>query len=230
LILWQIAAFLIFLGKMTTNKQYIKVSKTAKVVTYGNLSEQTKIVWLVAHGYGFLAERFIKRFSHLDENEHFVIVPEALNRFYLNGFSGKAGANWMTTEEREYEIADYIQYLDNVYETFNLHKQANLVVLGFSQGGSTVARWFQKTHHPIKTLVFWGASIPDEVLEDTKIHTANIFTLVGSEDEFITKERLDIILKNYNNVNLKFSHIFYKGGHDILTQPLMQLISQLNIA
>jgi len=184
----------------------------------------------VAHGYGFLAENFIKRFRDLGENEHFVIVPEALNRFYINGLSGKVGANWMTTEERESEIEDYIKYLDNVYEMFSLQNYKKLVVLGFSQGGATVARWFQKTDYPVKILVFWGASIPDEVLEGDKIHQVEIYNILGNDDEFITKEHLEIIMKKYLNVKLKFSQIFYKGGHNILTEPLMQFINLLKLS
>lgn len=212
---------------MKINKKIITTKKHAKVVTYGKLSAKTKMVWLVAHGYGFLAENFIKRFKDLNENEHFVIVPEALNRYYVKGLTGKVGANWMTTEEREFEIEDNNQYLDNVYETFSLQNYPNLVVLGFSQGGHTVARWFQKTKHPVKTLVFWGASIPDDVLEKKKIHKPKKYVLIGNEDEYITQERLETLQKKYDNVNLKFSHIFYKGGHDILTEPLIQLIDQL---
>ena len=37
----------------------ISTQKTARVFTYGTLSEKTKLVWIVAHGYGFLAEFFI---------------------------------------------------------------------------------------------------------------------------------------------------------------------------
>src|SRR4051812_7128633 len=98
----------------------ITTPKTARVFTHGHISEKTKLVWIVAHGYGFLAEFFIEKFEELDPEEHFVIVPEALNRFYLKDMSGRAGASWMTTEDRENEIKDYISYLDNVYETLIL--------------------------------------------------------------------------------------------------------------
>jgi predicted esterase len=215
---------------MSTEEHHIRIEKQARVFTYGKQMETAETVWLVAHGYGYLAENFIKRFTDLDVNKHFVIAPEALNKFYLNGLSGKVGASWMTTEDRENEINDYIQYLDNIYITFNLQKAQKLVILGFSQGGATVARWFLNTQHIIKNLVFWGSSIPDEVLQSEKIHTANIFTLIGDEDEFVTKDTLDTIMKRYSNANLTFSHIFYKGGHKILTEPLLQLIDLLKLS
>ena len=215
---------------MKANVHHLPITKHARVYTYGNNIDKADVVWLVAHGYGYLSEKFIQRFSDLDADKHFVIAPEALNRFYLNGLSGKVGASWMTTEDRENEILDYIQYLDNVFLTFNLHKVKKLVVLGFSQGGATVARWFQKTSHPVKMLVFWGATIPDEVLEDNKIYQVEVFNILGDADEFITKERLETIMKKYLNAKLKFSQIFYKGGHDILTEPLMQFINLLKLS
>lgn len=143
---------------------HITTSKTARIFTHGKLTEKTKLVWIVAHGYGFLAEYFIKKFEILDENEHFVVVPEALNRFYTTGMSGRVGASWMTNEDRENEIADYITYLDNVYKTLNLQTATKIVALGFSQGASTIARWSMKTDFRIDSLVFWGSSIPNDCL------------------------------------------------------------------
>lgn len=215
---------------METQLHYLVTEKQARVYTYGNNIDEAEIVWLVAHGYGYLAEKFLQRFAELDANKHFIIAPEALNKFYLTGLSGKVGATWMTTEDRENEIDAYIQYLDKVYLTFNLQNVKKLVVLGFSQGGATVARWFQHTQHTIETLVFWGSSIPDEIVNLDKIHTAKIFTLVGDEDEFVNKDTLETIMKKYNNVNLKFSHIFYKGGHKILIEPLLQLIDKVKLS
>jgi hypothetical protein len=67
-------------------KHSIITQKTARVFTYGQLTEKTKLVWIVTHGYGFLAEFFIKKFEELNPDENFVIVPEALNRFYLKEY------------------------------------------------------------------------------------------------------------------------------------------------
>lgn len=203
--------------------------KTARIVTYGQLTEKTKLVWLVAHGYGFLAEFFIKKFDCLDPETHFVVVPEALNRFYLKEMSGRVGASWMTTEDRENEIRDYISYLDKVYETLNLHRAPKLAALGFSQGAATIARWFRETHHPVDHLIFWGGSIPEDVLADAKIRTTDVHTVIGDSDEFITEDMKSMVYERYRNHNLTFSQIFYKGGHAIVTEPLMELSAQLTL-
>jgi predicted esterase len=209
--------------------RHITTTKTARIITYGQLTEKTKLAWIVTHGYGFLAEFFIKKFDCLNPDEHFVVVPEALNRFYLKDMSGRVGASWMTTEDRENEIKDYIKYLDNVYITLNLQKAPKIVGLGFSQGAATLARWFQHTQNRVDHLVFWGGSVPEDVLIQDKIKTADVYTVIGDEDEFITESVKTKVLENYRNNNLTFSQIFYKGGHAIVTQPLMELSAQLTL-
>jgi len=206
----------------------IITSKTARVFTYGTLTEKTKLVWIVAHGYGFLAEYFIKKFEELNAEENYVIVPEALNRFYVKDLSGRVGASWMTTEDRDNEINDYILYLENVYETLILQTGAKVVALGFSQGAATMARWVLKTNKRLNRIVFWGGSIPNDCLNDIeKLNSLHPYLLVGDADQFISKEKAEEIMKGLDNVGLTFSHIFYKGGHAILTEPLLQLCAEL---
>jgi predicted esterase len=206
----------------------IVTPKTARVFTYGKLSPKTKLIWIVAHGYGFLAEYFIKKFEELNPEENFVIVPEALNRFYLKELSGRVGASWMTTEDRENEIKDYILYLENIYETLILQNEAKIVGLGFSQGAATIARWAMQTSKRLNQLVFWGGTIPNDCLNDIpKLNTFHPYLLVGDKDEFISEEKINEVMKSLSNNGLIFSHIFYKGGHAILTEPLLQLCSEL---
>ncbi len=213
---------------MKTEAHTIQTQKTARVFTYGTLSEKTEIIWLVTHGYGFLAEYFIKKFEVLPSDKHFVIVPEALNRFYLKDMKGRVGACWMTSEDRENEIKDYIQYLDNIYETFILQTNAKIVGLGFSQGVATMARWAMHAPNKLNRIVFWGGSIPNECLTDVKwLNELSPYLLVGDEDEFINAEMYETVKKNLDNIGLIFSHFFYKGGHAILTEPLMQLCDEL---
>jgi len=207
---------------------FITTPKTARVFTYGTLTKKTKLIWIVAHGYGFLAEYFIKKFEELNPEEHYVIVPEALNRFYVKELSGRVGASWMTTEDRENEIKDYILYLENVHETLISQTDAKIIGLGFSQGAATMARWAMQTSKRLNQLVFWGGSIPNDCLNDiSKLNSFHPYLLVGDEDQFINEEKRVEVMKSLDNVGLTFSHIFYKGGHAILTEPLLQLSSEL---
>src|ERR1051325_10016453 len=47
-----------------------------------------------------------------------LVAPEGLSRFYLSerATERRVGASWMTREDRLAEIADYLGYLDAVYD------------------------------------------------------------------------------------------------------------------
>ncbi len=79
-----------------------------------------------------------------------VVAPEAMNRFYLvTPTSAPArdrpvGATWMTREDRDSEIADYVEYLDALFDEVAsdaANGGARVNVIGFSQGAATATRW-----------------------------------------------------------------------------------------
>ncbi len=101
---------------------WIRVPRTARYRVLGD-PERAAEVWFVLHGYGQLAERFVARFQALPglaEGTRAVVAPEALSRFYLDvgggehGADSPVGATWMTREDREHEIRDYVEYLDRL--------------------------------------------------------------------------------------------------------------------
>ena len=102
---------------MEIKEHNIIVQKSARYFTLGYPSDKIKSIWFVLHGYGNLASEFINSFEIINDGENYIIAPEALNKFYLKGFYGKVGATWMTKENRENEINDYVNLLDSVYET-----------------------------------------------------------------------------------------------------------------
>src|SRR5690349_9000283 len=93
----------------------------ARYFKLGEISTQTKQVWFVLHGYGQLAQYFIKKFSILQDHNICVIAPEGLSHFYLENFQAgsgrkndRVGATWMTRENRMMDIENYVQYLNSV--------------------------------------------------------------------------------------------------------------------
>lgn len=126
---------------MPAEERKLKVGKTARVYTLSPAKGVAfKANLLALHGYRQLGKYFINQFQALQDLGFAVIVPEALNRFYIEGYSGRVGASWMTKEAREDDIQDQINYLDQLHEEFNL-SATPLIVLGFSQGGPTACRW-----------------------------------------------------------------------------------------
>ena len=121
----------------------IKTSKTARVYFSNNITSKTEEIVFAIHGYAQLGKYFIKKFDSIISDNRVVVVPEALNKFYWNGMNGRVVASWMTKEDRESEIDDYIEYLNQVYEivTKKAKKNVKITVFGFSQGTATSSRW-----------------------------------------------------------------------------------------
>ena len=95
-------------------KQKIETKKTARYFMSRPITNKTKQVWIVLHGYGMNAGIFLQKFEPLFSDQLVFVAPEALNRYYVKGSSGHVGASWMTKEERLDEINDYVNYLDKV--------------------------------------------------------------------------------------------------------------------
>ena len=96
-------------------EKHITTPKTGKYYVLGEPGNKTKNIWFALHGYGGTAADFADKFKNTLNESMIVIVPEALNRFYVKGFYGSVGASWMTNNERENEIKDYLNFLNNVY-------------------------------------------------------------------------------------------------------------------
>ena len=114
----------------------LKISKTAHYsIAEPALFDEHNKIWMVFHGYGQLAKYFIKKFDCLVTAGDVVVALEGLSRAYINGFTGRVGASWMTKEDRLIEIEDYQAYISQIHsavlERFGNQK---VTVLGFSSG------------------------------------------------------------------------------------------------
>jgi hypothetical protein len=78
----------------------IQTTKTARYYTLGELNTSTEEIVFVFHGYAQLAKEFIQNFTIIESQTRFIIAPEGLNKFYFRGLGGKAGASWMTKEDK----------------------------------------------------------------------------------------------------------------------------------
>lgn len=227
----KIGAFLF--SFVTMIQKNVIVPKTARYFQLGEVSNQTKDIWFVFHGYGQLANYFIKKFEVLNNGKNLIIAPEALHRFYWKDFTGRVGASWMTKEERNDEITDYINYLnivfDEVLSVFE-NKQIKINVIGFSQGTATVCRWMANKKPEIKNLILWGGFFPHDLnFEQDKeyFNSSKPHILIGTNDEFynletIEKHRRMLVEKGFDS---KFTH--FEGKHEINEDVLLQLMETL---
>lgn len=189
---------------------------------------QEKEIWLILHGYGQLAEFFLRKFQVFDSKDRLFIAPEATNYGYLNGFSGRVGANWMTKHERETAIQNNHNYLDLLMEEMlsQYQERPQINVLGFSQGAATATRWASRWTGEVGQLVLWaGGFAQDMVLEAAREKFSKTkFTLVlGDRDKFITPESIEIQQELIENLEKEVKKLTFRGGHEIDTEMLSKI-------
>ena len=205
---------------------HIETKKTARVIVNGKLDESTKEIVIVLHGYAQLADYFIKKFDRIKTNERTIIAPEGLSRFYWQGMNGRVVASWMTKVDRENEIKDQIQYLNQVYKLLTEKvPNAKVTILGFSQGTATVSRWIGNTKLKINRIILWAGGISEDVLHIQNIKSQLFEIIIGDKDEYISNVSIDEMREKYDESNINYNLTTFKGGHDINSEVLLSLFS-----
>src|SRR6267378_3261858 len=209
----------------TVHEHHLPVSRTARYHTLGAPGPGTREVWVVCHGYGQLASRFLEKLRVLDDGTRYLVAPEGLSRFYLSESptERRVGASWMTREDRLAEIDDYVPYLDAVYaDVFGslARAQVTLHALGYSQGASTVSRWAAMGNAQIDRLTLWGGEFPPDLdlTLDTvvnRLRAARMALVYGRSDEYITPKVVQTITARLRQHGIPFTEIPFDGGHEL---------------
>lgn len=203
-------------------EQSLTIEKTVRYFTLGELEKANKLL-IVLHGYGQSAFYFLKKFESLIPKGYFIVAPEGMHRFYLEGTSGRVGASWMTKEARLDDIHDNFNYLEALLAHF-LVKKENIVIdlLGFSQGAATATRWFEQSKYSFRYLVLWASVFPEDVQMNVKknMNTAYYFVL-GNMDPYFDHESEITCLQQYES--LHFNIIRFEGKHEINQNVLLSI-------
>ena len=197
--------------------------KTFRFATHGELINAHTILY-VLHGYGQLSEFFIRKFSSLGEG-FFVVAPEGMHRFYLNGTSGRVGASWMTKEARETDIADNIHWLNELDKRIDSdQKKRRKIILGFSQGGATAARWYYNREIHADQLIMWASVFPPDlkIEEEVKMNEGNGLFVLGTNDPYFQEKKDEEAIHYF--LQLGFTTFTFDGGHDLDENTLVKLL------
>ena len=216
---------------MEIKTHHIVTPKTARYSAYGNLSSKTKYFWFVLHGSNMLSEQMLYKFKDFDPETHFVIAPEGLSRFYVNGFGGEVVASWMTKRDRLEEIHDFSVYCSALYDSYvqKLPESCKTIIMGFSQGGVTAMRWLHHLNVTVDFLLPYACWIPEDIdyaaakTDWSKI--CKIFTY-GAEDQFLNEKKIIEIQEICKAGNLDFHHEIYTGDHRVDKKQLKKIFKQ----
>ena len=207
----------------------LTTARTARYYTLGSPAA-ARDIWIVCHGYGQLAARFLERFHPIAGEGRVVVAPEGLSRFYLSEHPAerRVGASWMTKEDRLHEIADYIRYLDAVYSQVAM-ADAKLTALGFSQGTATVCRWAVLGTRPVDRLIVWGGEVPPDLdLTETRaaerLRTTQLTLVYGTRDEYFTPKIVAATEARLRDRAIPYTQRSFDGGHEIHADTLRALL------
>lgn len=205
----------------------------ARYFKLGEITPSTKQIWFVLHGYGQLAQYFIKKFKILEQHHICVIAPEGLSRFYLDELrpSGRkdtrVGATWMTRENRAMDIENYIEYLDMVYADEVKHHTIPVTLLGFSQGAATASRWALSKRINFNRLILWSGILPydmDFEAGSKILHDKDVYVAYGKKDPFLNDDRFAEMQSLTKKLNKEIREITFEGGHEIDEDVLLTMI------
>ncbi len=160
-----------------------------------------------------------------------MVAPEALSRFYLEAGEGRhgegdrVGASWMTREDREREIVDYVRYLDRVARGFpeaarvrgRPSTRGHRTVLGFSQGAHTAARWTALGSARADRLVLWGAGLPRDLPPrgPARLRELEVILVRGAEDGLRHREDEKSQEERLEDWGVDWRSLRHPGGHEI---------------
>ncbi len=214
---------------MKTHK--ISTHKTARYYTYGEATPAIETFWIVCHGYGQLARKFIRHFKILDDGRNFILAPEGLSRFYWEGFKGPVVASWMTSDDRLDEIVDYSNYLQQLYDTYKaqLKKDVRIILLGFSQGVATQCRWMMNKFPHFDHLILWAGLLPEDIdysADQRYLSNKQFHFVYGKQDQFLNEERLNWH-QQFASENLPSFHTYTFEGRHVMDQAMLKKLSQV---
>lgn len=203
--------------------------KTGRYFSIKELNKDQKNIWIVLHGYKQLSNFFLRKFGIEYDSSVNIIAPEGMHRFYLEGYRGRVGASWMTSEERESDIRDNILGLDNFLNEVlqDVHPEAKVNVLGFSQGAATAIRWVCRGAVQADHVVIWAGSFPPDIDFESDfdvLKSKNMTVVLGDEDEFFNDSYIQGMDELLKNKHVSFDVLKYKGGHDVYVDVFKSLI------
>lgn len=201
---------------MNLEDKEISYTTTNNYATLNYLTPDTKNIWFVCHGMGYLSRYFLRYFEGLNSKQNYIIAPQAQSKYYIPPKFKHVGASWLTKENTAKETENVMRNFDAIFKAENLPKNKNLIVLGYSQGVSVAMRYVAKRKLQCQQLILHSGGIPKELArEDFKFLKAKISMIYGKEDEYLNEERIanettrakELFGKNVNIIPFQGKHV-----------------------
>ncbi len=214
---------------MNLQEKEISYQTTNSYSTLNLLTSQTKYVWFVCHGMGYLSRYFINYFNGLNPEENYIIAPQAQSKYYIPPKLKHVGASWLTKENTLKETENVMHYFDSIFEIEKILQQKKLIIVGYSQGVSVALRYIVKRQIQCFHICIMSGGIPKELVTDDfnflELNT-KLSMCYGNQDEYMNEDK---ILQEKNRVFELFGHldlkiIPFEGTHEVKKELINDLI------
>ena len=212
---------------MNLQEKEISYKTTNSYATLNTLNKNTKNIWLVCHGMGYMSRYFLKYFKQLDAKENYIIAPQAPSKYYIQP-KMHIGANWLTRDNTETGMNNIVNYIDSVFEVENIPSSKNIIVFGYSQGVSVAMRYLAKRKFSCNQLVIHSGGIPNELKPKDFSYldnTTKVKLIYGTKDEYLDDERIKKETKRATDLFGQQLEIFpFEGKHVVNVDFINNLI------
>jgi len=214
---------------MQTIEKQVTYTTTNSYSTLNTLTPETKNIWIVCHGIGYLSRFFLRYFKDLPANENYIIAPQAPSKYYLNDKYTHIGASWLTRENTRNEVDTIVTYLNTVYAQENITSNHHVIIFGYSQGVSIVSRWLAIQKIKCSQFILYAGTIPNELTKKDFLflnkNNTKTTVIVGENDEYFDKKR--IVIEKERAVDIlgeKTIFITFDGGHEVKKEIINSLV------
>jgi len=202
---------------MNSTEKEISYSITNSYSTLNKYTSETKKVWFVCHGMGYLSRYFLKYFKELNPKENFIIAPQAQSKYYVSPNFKHVGASWLTRENTLAETKNVMRYFDAIFEHEGILKAKEIIVLGYSQGVSVAMRYIASRQLDCSLLVLHSGGIPNELTaKDFDFFKGKTKLIYGTEDEYLDEKRIIQEQKKAHNLfGNRLEIVPFEGVHEV---------------
>jgi predicted esterase len=212
---------------VTPIMHHLTVPRTARYITLGEV-EGAEEIWFLLHGYGMLAAGYLSWFEPAVRPGRLLVAPEALSRaYFVEKGLRRVGASWMTKEDREAEIEDYLRYLDLLADRLlsGVSERPRIEVHGFSQGTATACRWVAYGKHRVDRLGLWGGGVPPDLDFNrfrSSLGAAPLVLLVGRRDRYVGEHEIEQETARLREHGVPFKLRYHEAGHRVAAEALRE--------
>lgn len=211
---------------MNSQEKEISYTTTNSYSTLNTLTKSTKNIWFVCHGMGYLSRYFLKYFKGLHADENYIIAPQAASKYYIQPGFKHVGSSWLTKENTVKETENIMNNFDAIFEAENIPNDVNIIMFGYSQGVSVAMRYVAKRQLQCGQLVLHSGGIPKELEpEDFAFLKAKVSLICGTQDEYLTTERLQSETKKGQNLfKENLNVLLFDGKHEVNVELINNLV------